>query len=178
MKDAGNYSKKIVDDLLDQITSGDHSKTVYQLKQVCSLVPRNVTSSSRPEWPHCWFFIVVWDALFSIVSWSSAGLAVGAAMRWTKLEMELISREEIFFLSPARSFLQHGSLCDCRKEEAEGCSTAEGRRDRQNGAWVALSLASWLTNLLLSYAGMLLLRIRFFLNLNAKYIPCGRINSL
>ncbi|XP_071592354.1 bromodomain-containing protein 9 isoform X9 [Heliangelus exortis] len=33
VKDAGNYSKKIVDDLLDQITSGDHSKTIYQLKQ-------------------------------------------------------------------------------------------------------------------------------------------------
>ncbi|XP_062360087.1 bromodomain-containing protein 9 isoform X9 [Cinclus cinclus] len=33
VKDAGSYSKKIVDDLLDQITSGDHSKTVYQLKQ-------------------------------------------------------------------------------------------------------------------------------------------------
>ncbi|XP_015710348.2 bromodomain-containing protein 9 isoform X6 [Coturnix japonica] len=33
VKDAGHYSKKIVDDLLDQITSGDHSKTVYQLKQ-------------------------------------------------------------------------------------------------------------------------------------------------
>ncbi|XP_061202299.1 bromodomain-containing protein 9 isoform X2 [Neopsephotus bourkii] len=33
VKDAGNYSKKIVDDLLDQITSGDHSKTMYQLKQ-------------------------------------------------------------------------------------------------------------------------------------------------
>ncbi|XP_068019051.1 bromodomain-containing protein 9 isoform X6 [Melanerpes formicivorus] len=33
VKDAGNYSKKLVDDLLDQITNGDHSKTVYQLKQ-------------------------------------------------------------------------------------------------------------------------------------------------
>uniref|UniRef100_A0A8D0EPY7 Bromodomain-containing protein 9 n=1 Tax=Strix occidentalis caurina TaxID=311401 RepID=A0A8D0EPY7_STROC len=33
VKDAGNYSKKIVDNLLDQITSGDHSKTIYQLKQ-------------------------------------------------------------------------------------------------------------------------------------------------
>ncbi|XP_051465177.1 bromodomain-containing protein 9 isoform X7 [Apus apus] len=33
VKDTGNYSKKIVDDLLDHITSGDHSKTTYQLKQ-------------------------------------------------------------------------------------------------------------------------------------------------
>nr|XP_009942275.1 PREDICTED: bromodomain-containing protein 9 [Opisthocomus hoazin] len=30
---SGNYREKIVDDLLDQITSGDHSKTIYQLKQ-------------------------------------------------------------------------------------------------------------------------------------------------
>lgn len=34
VKDSGSYSKKIVDDLLDQITGGDHSKTIYQLKQV------------------------------------------------------------------------------------------------------------------------------------------------
>uniref|UniRef100_A0A8D0G7P4 Bromodomain-containing protein 9 n=1 Tax=Sphenodon punctatus TaxID=8508 RepID=A0A8D0G7P4_SPHPU len=33
VKDAGSYSKKIVDDLLDQITGGDHSKMIYQLKQ-------------------------------------------------------------------------------------------------------------------------------------------------
>ncbi|KAM6449326.1 bromodomain-containing protein 9 isoform 4-T4 [Liasis olivaceus] len=33
VKDSGSYSKKIVDDLLDQITGGDHSKSVYQLKQ-------------------------------------------------------------------------------------------------------------------------------------------------
>ncbi|XP_053116949.1 bromodomain-containing protein 9 isoform X5 [Hemicordylus capensis] len=33
VKDSGSYSKKIVDDLLDQITCGDHSKTIYQLKQ-------------------------------------------------------------------------------------------------------------------------------------------------
>ncbi|XP_015677756.1 bromodomain-containing protein 9 [Protobothrops mucrosquamatus] len=33
VKDSGTYSKKIVDDLLDQITGGDHSKSIYQLKQ-------------------------------------------------------------------------------------------------------------------------------------------------
>ncbi|XP_034992026.1 bromodomain-containing protein 9 isoform X4 [Zootoca vivipara] len=33
VKDSGIYSKKIVDDLLDQITGGDHSKMIYQLKQ-------------------------------------------------------------------------------------------------------------------------------------------------
>ncbi|XP_066484284.1 bromodomain-containing protein 9 isoform X2 [Tiliqua scincoides] len=33
VKDSGSYSKKLVDDLLDQITCGDHSKTIYQLKQ-------------------------------------------------------------------------------------------------------------------------------------------------
>lgn len=34
MKDAGSYSKKMVDDLLDQITGGDHSRMLLQLKQV------------------------------------------------------------------------------------------------------------------------------------------------
>ncbi|XP_032610995.1 LOW QUALITY PROTEIN: bromodomain-containing protein 9-like [Hylobates moloch] len=33
VKDAGSYSKKVVDNLLDQITGGDHSKTLFQLKQ-------------------------------------------------------------------------------------------------------------------------------------------------
>ncbi|XP_048224088.1 bromodomain-containing protein 9 isoform X2 [Perognathus longimembris pacificus] len=33
VKDAGSYSKKMVDDLLDQITGGDHSRMLFQLKQ-------------------------------------------------------------------------------------------------------------------------------------------------
>ncbi|XP_036871400.1 bromodomain-containing protein 9 isoform X15 [Manis javanica] len=33
VKDAGSYSKKMVDDLLDQITGGDHSRTLIQLRQ-------------------------------------------------------------------------------------------------------------------------------------------------
>ncbi|XP_064231909.1 bromodomain-containing protein 9 isoform X3 [Aotus nancymaae] len=33
VKDAGSYSRKVVDDLLDQITGGDHSRTLFQLKQ-------------------------------------------------------------------------------------------------------------------------------------------------
>nr|XP_028557754.1 bromodomain-containing protein 9 isoform X3 [Podarcis muralis] len=33
VKDSGIYCKKIVDDLLDQITGGDHSKIIYQQKQ-------------------------------------------------------------------------------------------------------------------------------------------------
>nr|XP_033785681.1 bromodomain-containing protein 9 isoform X3 [Geotrypetes seraphini] len=33
VKDSGSYAKKIVDDLLDQITGGDHSKIIYQIKQ-------------------------------------------------------------------------------------------------------------------------------------------------
>ncbi|KFO38494.1 Bromodomain-containing protein 9 [Fukomys damarensis] len=33
VKDAGSYSKKMVDDLLDQITGGDHSRMLLQLKQ-------------------------------------------------------------------------------------------------------------------------------------------------
>ncbi|KAM9106137.1 bromodomain-containing protein 9 isoform 3-T6 [Megaptera novaeangliae] len=34
VKDAGSYSKKLVDDLLDQITGGDHSRLLFQLRQV------------------------------------------------------------------------------------------------------------------------------------------------
>ncbi|XP_043457766.1 bromodomain-containing protein 9 isoform X6 [Prionailurus bengalensis] len=33
VKDAGSYSKKMVDDLLDQITGGDHSRMLFQLRQ-------------------------------------------------------------------------------------------------------------------------------------------------
>lgn len=33
VKDAGSYSKRMVDDLLDQITGGDHSRVLFQLKQ-------------------------------------------------------------------------------------------------------------------------------------------------
>ncbi|KAM7148193.1 bromodomain-containing protein 9 isoform 2-T2 [Molossus nigricans] len=33
VKDAGNYSKRMVDDLLDQITGGDHSRMLFQLRQ-------------------------------------------------------------------------------------------------------------------------------------------------
>ncbi|XP_069476688.1 bromodomain-containing protein 9 isoform X3 [Ambystoma mexicanum] len=33
VKDSGSCTKKMVDDMLDQITGGDHSKTIYQLKQ-------------------------------------------------------------------------------------------------------------------------------------------------
>lgn len=34
VKDAGSYSKRMVDDLLDQITGGDHSRMLFQLRQV------------------------------------------------------------------------------------------------------------------------------------------------
>lgn len=43
VKDAGSYSKKMVDDLLDQITGGDHSRMLFQLRQV-----------GAPCWPPCW----------------------------------------------------------------------------------------------------------------------------
>uniref|UniRef100_A0A8D2B441 Bromodomain-containing protein 9 n=1 Tax=Sciurus vulgaris TaxID=55149 RepID=A0A8D2B441_SCIVU len=33
VKDAGSYSRRMVDDLLDQITGGDHSRVLFQLKQ-------------------------------------------------------------------------------------------------------------------------------------------------
>ncbi|KAM4029192.1 bromodomain-containing protein 9 isoform 2-T2 [Anomaloglossus baeobatrachus] len=34
VKDCGGYAKKMVNDMLDQITEGDHSKILYQLKQI------------------------------------------------------------------------------------------------------------------------------------------------
>ncbi|XP_040290066.1 bromodomain-containing protein 9 isoform X2 [Bufo bufo] len=34
VKDCGTYAKKMVNDMLDQITEGDHSKILYQLKQI------------------------------------------------------------------------------------------------------------------------------------------------
>lgn len=34
VKDAGSYSRRLVDDLLDQITGGDHSRVLFQLTQV------------------------------------------------------------------------------------------------------------------------------------------------
>uniref|UniRef100_A0A8C0WZ04 Bromodomain-containing protein 9 n=1 Tax=Castor canadensis TaxID=51338 RepID=A0A8C0WZ04_CASCN len=40
VKDAGSYSKKMVDDLLDQITGGDHSRMLFQLKQRRSIPVR------------------------------------------------------------------------------------------------------------------------------------------
>ncbi|XP_012869327.1 PREDICTED: bromodomain-containing protein 9 isoform X2 [Dipodomys ordii] len=42
VKDAGSYSKKMVDDLLDQITGGDHSRMLFQLKQRRSVPMRPV----------------------------------------------------------------------------------------------------------------------------------------
>ncbi|XP_037655062.1 bromodomain-containing protein 9 isoform X2 [Choloepus didactylus] len=33
VKDAGSYSKRMVDDLLDQVTGGDHSRVLFQLRQ-------------------------------------------------------------------------------------------------------------------------------------------------
>lgn len=34
VKGAGSYSRRLVDDLLDQITGGDHSRVLFQLTQV------------------------------------------------------------------------------------------------------------------------------------------------
>lgn len=34
VKDCGGYAKKMVNEMLDQITEGDHSKILYQLKQI------------------------------------------------------------------------------------------------------------------------------------------------
>ncbi|KAE8597326.1 hypothetical protein XENTR_v10016428 [Xenopus tropicalis] len=34
VKDCGSFAKRMVNDLLDQITGGDHSRTIYQVKQM------------------------------------------------------------------------------------------------------------------------------------------------
>ncbi|XP_018122007.1 bromodomain-containing protein 9 isoform X11 [Xenopus laevis] len=34
VKDSGSFAKRMVNDLLDQITGGDHSRTIYQIKQM------------------------------------------------------------------------------------------------------------------------------------------------
>ncbi|XP_043457787.1 bromodomain-containing protein 9 isoform X9 [Prionailurus bengalensis] len=47
VKDAGSYSKKMVDDLLDQITGGDHSRMLFQLRQMSCLPPPHTRRFSR-----------------------------------------------------------------------------------------------------------------------------------
>ncbi|XP_055991047.1 bromodomain-containing protein 9 isoform X3 [Sorex fumeus] len=47
VKDAGSYSKKLVDDLLDQITGGDHSRVLFQLRQRRS-IPVKPPDEAKP----------------------------------------------------------------------------------------------------------------------------------
>lgn len=55
MKDAGSYSKKLVDDLLDQITGGDHSRMLFRLRQVGAGLACEVMElfSPRVNFSHC-----------------------------------------------------------------------------------------------------------------------------
>lgn len=46
VKDAGSYSKRMVDELLDQITGGDHSRVLLQLRQVGCAVTTPVQGPS------------------------------------------------------------------------------------------------------------------------------------
>lgn len=34
VKDCGSFTKRLVDDLLDKMTSTDHSKAIFQIRQV------------------------------------------------------------------------------------------------------------------------------------------------
>lgn len=72
MKDAGSYSKKLVDDLLDQITGGDHSRMLFRLRQVgagftCEVMglfsPRVDFSHYFPGKP--WKGALIWHLLFT-----------------------------------------------------------------------------------------------------------------
>lgn len=66
VKDAGSYSKKMVDDLLDQITGGDHSRMLFQLRQVgCSGAPpgQGAHPAGAARWGQlflpCWSLLTV-----------------------------------------------------------------------------------------------------------------------
>uniref|UniRef100_A0AAR2M270 Bromodomain-containing protein 9 n=1 Tax=Pygocentrus nattereri TaxID=42514 RepID=A0AAR2M270_PYGNA len=48
VKDCGSFTKRLVDDLLDKMTGGDHSKSVFQIRQVPHLNTRDVNKHDLP----------------------------------------------------------------------------------------------------------------------------------
>uniref|UniRef100_A0AAR2LAZ6 Bromodomain-containing protein 9 n=1 Tax=Pygocentrus nattereri TaxID=42514 RepID=A0AAR2LAZ6_PYGNA len=49
VKDCGSFTKRLVDDLLDKMTGGDHSKSVFQIRQVPHLNTRDVNKHDLPS---------------------------------------------------------------------------------------------------------------------------------
>lgn len=68
MKDAGSCSRRLVDDLLDQITGGDHSRVLFQLTQVgCARrLSRGAGGDPEPFFP-LWLFTFTFSFHPSVV---------------------------------------------------------------------------------------------------------------
>ncbi|KAI5774378.1 BRD9 [Gulo gulo luscus] len=103
VKDAGSYSRKLVDDLLDQITGGDHSRLLFQLRQ-----RRNVPAKPPDE-------VKAGDSLgdggsvldfMSMKSYSDASLDISALGSLGKVKKELDADDGHLNLDETAKLLQ------------------------------------------------------------------------
>uniref|UniRef100_A0A452RJ91 Bromodomain-containing protein 9 n=1 Tax=Ursus americanus TaxID=9643 RepID=A0A452RJ91_URSAM len=100
VKDAGSYSKKMVDDLLDQITGGDHSRMLFQLRQVGA-------PCCRP----CWAGDSLGDGssvldFMSMKSYSDASLDISMLGSLGKVKKELDADDSHLNLDETAKLLQ------------------------------------------------------------------------
>ncbi|XP_044090262.1 bromodomain-containing protein 9 isoform X3 [Neovison vison] len=103
VKDAGSYSRKLVDDLLDQITGGDHSRLLFQLRQ-----RRNVPAKPPDE-------VKAGDSVgdggsvldfMSMKSYSDASLDISALGSLGKVKKELDADDGHLNLDETAKLLQ------------------------------------------------------------------------
>ncbi|XP_059029544.1 bromodomain-containing protein 9 isoform X2 [Mustela lutreola] len=103
VKDSGSYSRKLVDDLLDQITGGDHSRLLFQLRQ-----RRNVPAKPPDE-------VKAGDSLgdggsvldfMSMKSYSDASLDISALGSLGKVKKELDADDGHLNLDETAKLLQ------------------------------------------------------------------------
>ncbi|XP_022368110.1 bromodomain-containing protein 9 isoform X2 [Enhydra lutris kenyoni] len=103
VKDAGSYSRKLVDDLLDQITGGDHSRLLFQLRQ-----RRNVPAKPPDD-------VKAGDSLgdggsvldfMSMKSYSDASLDISALGSLGKVKKELDADDSHLNLDETAKLLQ------------------------------------------------------------------------
>ncbi|XP_032717717.1 bromodomain-containing protein 9 isoform X4 [Lontra canadensis] len=103
VKDAGSYSRKLVDDLLDQITGGDHSRLLFQLRQ-----RRNVPAKPLDD-------VKAGDSLgdggsvldfMSMKSYSDASLDISALGSLGKVKKELDADDGHLNLDETAKLLQ------------------------------------------------------------------------
>uniref|UniRef100_A0A674ARB8 Bromodomain-containing protein 9 n=1 Tax=Salmo trutta TaxID=8032 RepID=A0A674ARB8_SALTR len=66
VKGCGNVTKRLVDGLLDKMTAGDHSKAVYQIRQVCT--PLTTHTGWAPNGPLLHRVGPVWGTLSHMTS--------------------------------------------------------------------------------------------------------------